>query len=190
MPANWPITMEFGPSNPIDNGSEFTPGRRALSTSIRFAGGTPIAAAPAPCYSQIAFDSFSGRVYPSVPRLCSSPMSPLSNRQEDDVKNIFVGNLDFHATEESLRSLFERYGTVNSARIMTDRDTGRSRGFAFVEMANEGEADQAIAALNGYTLDGRALNVNDARPKPERSFGAGGRGFGGRGGGGRREPRY
>ena len=115
------------------------------------------------------------------------------------MKNIFVGNLDFHATEESLRSLFERYGAVNSARIMTDRDTGRSRGFAFVEMANEGEADQAIAALNGYTLDGRALNVNEARPKPERSFGGGGggggRGFGGRGGGGggrggHREPRY
>jgi len=106
------------------------------------------------------------------------------------VKNIFVGNLDFHATEESLRALFERYGTVNSARIMTDRDTGRSRGFAFVEMANEGEADQAINALNGYTLDGRALNVNEARPKPERSFGGGGggggRGFGGRGGGGGR----
>ena len=98
------------------------------------------------------------------------------------MKNIFVGNLDFHATEESLRSLFERYGTVNSARIMTDRDTGRSRGFAFVEMANEGEADQ-----------GRALNVNEARPKPERSFGqggGGGRGFGGRGGRGNREPRY
>ena len=109
------------------------------------------------------------------------------------MKNIFVGNLDFHATEESLRALFERYGTVNSARIMTDRDTGRSRGFAFVEMANEGEADQAIQALNGYTLDGRALNVNEARPKPERSFGSGGgRGFGGRPGGGRgpREPRY
>ena len=114
------------------------------------------------------------------------------------MKNIFVGNLDFHATEESLRSLFERYGAVNSARIMTDRETGRSRGFAFVEMANEPEADQAIAALNGYTLDGRALNVNEARPKPERSFGAsasrgGGRPGGGGhrgGGGGRREPRF
>ena len=71
---------------------------------------------------------------------------------------------------------------------MTDRETGRSRGFAFVEMENEGEADQAISALNGYTLDGRALNVNEARPKPDRGFGGGGgggRGFGG-GGGGRR----
>jgi len=100
------------------------------------------------------------------------------------VKNIFVGNLDFNASEEGVRSLFERYGQVNSARIMTDRETGRSRGFAFVEMENETEADQAISALNGYTLDGRALNVNEARPKPERSFGGGaGRGFGGGGGG-------
>src|SRR3982750_3610637 len=65
---------------------------------------------------------------------------------------------------------------------MTDRETGRSRGFAFVEMENEGEADQAISALNGYTLDGRALNVNEARPKPDRGFGGGG--GGGRGGGG------
>ena len=102
------------------------------------------------------------------------------------MKNIFVGNLDFNASEEGVRSLFERYGQVNSARIMTDRETGRSRGFAFVEMENEGEADQAISALNGYTLDGRALNVNEARPKPDRGFGGGGgRGFGGGGGGGR-----
>ena len=101
------------------------------------------------------------------------------------MKNIFVGNLKFDATEESVRSLFEQYGAVNSARIMTDRDTGRSRGFAFVEMANENEAEQAISALNGYMMDGRALNVNEARPKPERSFGAGGgRSFGGPGGGG------
>ncbi len=110
------------------------------------------------------------------------------------MKNIFVGNLPFSITEETVRGLFERYGQVNSARIMTDRETGRSRGFAFVEMENEGEADQAISALNGYTMDGRALNVNEARPKPERSFGGGagfgggggGRGAGGGGGGGRR----
>src|SRR6478672_7409907 len=111
-----------------------------------------------------------------------SPAFKLSGGRE--VKNIFVGNLNFNATEEGVRSLFERYGAVNSARIMTDRDTGRSRGFAFVEMENETEADQAISALNGYTMDGRALNVNEARPKPERGFGAGGgRGFGGGGGG-------
>ncbi|MGA2774178.1 MAG: RNA-binding protein [Bryobacteraceae bacterium] len=114
------------------------------------------------------------------------------------MKNIFVGNLDFNVTEEAVRSLFESHGAVNSARIMTDRDTGRSRGFAFVEMENELEADQAIAALNGYTLEGRALNVNEARPKPDRGFGGGGRpGGGGRGPGGgnrprggRREPRW
>lgn len=115
------------------------------------------------------------------------------------MKNIFVGNLDYNSSEEGIRSLFERYGTVNSARIMTDRDTGRSRGFAFVEMENETEADQAISALNGYQLDGRALNVNEARPKPDRGFGGGGGGgsrFGGNrpgGGGGRgprREPRW
>ncbi len=100
------------------------------------------------------------------------------------MKNIFVGNLDFNATEEAVRSLFERYGAVNSARIMTDRETGRSRGFAFVEMENETEADQAISALNGYKLDGRSLNVNEARPKPDRGFGGGNR-FGGGGGGGR-----
>jgi len=126
------------------------------------------------------------------------------------VKNIFVGNLSFNSTEESVRSLFERYGAVNSARIMTDRDTGRSRGFAFVEMENEGEADQAIAALNGFSMDGRSLNVNEARPKPDRGFGGGGGGGrfesagggggrpggggrrpgGGGGGGARREPRW
>jgi cold-inducible RNA-binding protein len=101
------------------------------------------------------------------------------------VKTIFVGNLDFNATEEAVRSLFERYGQVNSARIMTDRETGGSRGFAFVEMENETEADQAISALNGYSMDGRALNVNEARPKPDRGFGGGGGGrpFGGGGGG-------
>jgi cold-inducible RNA-binding protein len=117
------------------------------------------------------------------------------------VKNIFVGNLNFNATEESVRKLFERYGAVNSARIMTDRDTGRSRGFAFVEMENEAEADQAIQALNGYSMDGRALNVNEARPKPDRGFGGGAGGGGNRfgggrgrsesgGGGRRREPRW
>ncbi len=113
------------------------------------------------------------------------------------MKNIFVGNLSFNSTEESVRSLFERYGVVNSARIMTDRDTGRSRGFAFVEMENETEADQAISALNGYTMDGRSLNVNEARPKPDRAFGGGagggrfeggGGGGGGRPGGGGRRP--
>src|SRR5690242_3880877 len=101
------------------------------------------------------------------------------------MKNIFVGNLDFSATDSSVRSLFEPYGTVERVSVVTDRDTGRSRGFAFVEMPDAAQADQAIAALNGANLDGRALNVNEARPKPQ-GGGGGGRGGGGgyRGGGG------
>jgi RNA recognition motif-containing protein len=108
------------------------------------------------------------------------------------LKNIFVGNLDFSATESSVRSLFEPYGNVDRVNIVTDRDTGRSRGFAFVEMSDAAQADQAIAALNGANLDGRNLNVNEARPKPQ----GGGGGFKGGGGGGggfsrqRREPRW
>lgn len=83
------------------------------------------------------------------------------------MKNIFVGNLDFAATDSSVRSLFEPYGGVERVNVVTDRDTGRSRGFAFVEMSDEAQADQAIAALNGANLDGRALNVSEARPKPQ-----------------------
>lgn len=89
------------------------------------------------------------------------------------MKKIFVGNLDFGATEESIRALFEQYGPVESAKLMTDRDTGRSRGFAFVEMADS-DAEKAINALNGTNLGGRALNVNEARPKVDRAGGAGG----------------
>jgi RNA recognition motif-containing protein len=95
------------------------------------------------------------------------------------MKNIFVGNLDFGATEASIRALFEPYGSVERVSLITDRDTGRSRGFAFVEMSDSAEADRAITALNGTNLDGRALNINEARPKSE---GGGGRGFGGGGG--------
>jgi RNA recognition motif-containing protein len=88
------------------------------------------------------------------------------------VKNIFVGNLDFAVTESAVRSLFEPYGKVERVNLVTDRDTGRSRGFAFVEMTDSAQANQAIAALNGTNLEGRALNINEARPKTE-----GGRGF-------------
>jgi RNA recognition motif-containing protein len=102
------------------------------------------------------------------------------------LKNIFVGNLNFGATEGAVRSLFEAYGTVERVNIITDRDTGQARGFGFVEMSANAEADRAIAELNGRELDGRALNVNEARPKTERGFGGGGGGNGGGGGGQRR----
>jgi cold-inducible RNA-binding protein len=110
------------------------------------------------------------------------------------VKNIFVGNLDFAATESGIRSLFEAYGTVERVNLVTDRDTGRPRGFAFVEMADTAEADRAIAGLNGTDMGGRTLNINEARPKGE-GGGRGGAGGGGarRDGGGprqRREPRW
>lgn len=116
------------------------------------------------------------------------------------MKNIFVGNLDFGATEESLRGLFEPFGAVERVSLVTDRDTGRSRGFGFVEMTDAAEADRAIAALNGTNLGGRALNINEARPKTEGGSrggfgGGGGGGFRSRSGGGqgprqRREPRW
>ncbi len=96
--------------------------------------------------------------------------------------NIFVGNLSYQTTQEDLRAAFEPYGVVERVNIITDRDTGQSRGFAFVEMTERREAEAAIAALNGAELNGRAMNVNEARPKPA----GGGGGFGGsRGGSGR-----
>ncbi len=97
------------------------------------------------------------------------------------MKNIFVGNLNFNTSEEDLRGLFEPYGQVDRVSIMTDRDTGRSRGFGFVEMASAEDGEKAIAALNGQEIGGRTLNINEARPKTERSGGGGG-GGGGRGG--------
>ena len=100
------------------------------------------------------------------------------------MKNIFVGNLDFNTGEDELRQMFEAHGQVDRVSIMTDRETGRSRGFGFVEMANAEDGDKAIAALNGTQLGGRTLNVNEARPKVERGGGGGGRDRGGRGGGG------
>jgi cold-inducible RNA-binding protein len=95
------------------------------------------------------------------------------------MKNIYVGNLSFGATEQAVRSLFEAHGAVERVSIVTDRDTGQPRGFGFVEMTSDAEADRAIAAINGKELDGRALNVNEARPKGagggQRSSAGGGR---------------
>lgn len=116
------------------------------------------------------------------------------------MKNLYVGNLPHSTTETELRTLFQPHGEVEKVSMVTDRETGRSRGFAFVEMANAGEAEKAIAALNGTELGGRTLTINEARPKSDRPRGGGGgRRFGG-GGRGRddyrgharqpREPRW
>jgi RNA recognition motif-containing protein len=102
-------------------------------------------------------------------------------------KKLYVGNLAFQTTSQDLQELFAQAGTVESASIIEDRDTGRSKGFAFVEMSTEEEAAAAIDQFNGKELAGRMLKVNEARPKESRPGGGGGRGFGGggnRGGGG------
>ena len=97
--------------------------------------------------------------------------------------NIFVGNLSFQTTQDELHAAFAAYGAVERVNIVRDRDTGQPRGFAFVEMPEQRDAQAAIAGLNGAELNGRAMNVNEARPKP--TGGGGGGGFGGgRGGGG------
>src|SRR5258708_30819580 len=97
---------------------------------------------------------------------------------------LFVGNFSFSTTEEDLRTLFQPFGNIESISVVTDRQTGRSRGFGFVEMNDSGEAGKAIEALNGKEFGGRTLNVNEARPKVDSGGGCGGRGGGGRGGGG------
>jgi cold-inducible RNA-binding protein len=81
------------------------------------------------------------------------------------MKNVFVGNMSFEATEGGLRSIFEPFGEITRVQLITDRDTGRPRGFGFVEMSSDEEAAKAIAALNGTEMNGRALNVNEAKPK-------------------------
>jgi len=99
-------------------------------------------------------------------------------------KKLYVGNLSYNVDSSELEQMFSPHGAVTSAQIITDRDTGRSKGFGFVEMANDSEAEAAIAALNGQEHGGRALTVNEARPREERSGGGGGGGRGGYGGGG------
>jgi cold-inducible RNA-binding protein len=113
--------------------------------------------------------------------LSSDParFAAFKNSERLKMKNIFVGNLSFAATEDGVRSMFAAYGAVDRVSIVADRDTGQPRGFGFVEMANNAEADRAISELNGRDLDGRTINVNEARPKVERGNGGGG-GFGGR----------
>ena len=115
------------------------------------------------------------------------------------MKNLYVGNLPHSTTEAELRTVFEAHGAVEKVSLVTDRETGRSRGFALVEMTDASDADKAIAALNGSQLGGRTLTINEARPKSDRPR-SGGRRFGGAAGGGRddyrgharqpREPRW
>lgn len=101
---------------------------------------------------------------------------------------LYVGNLAYSVRDDSLQQAFAPFGTVTSAKVMMDRDTGRSKGFGFVEMGSDAEAQAAINGMNGQTLEGRAIVVNEARPREDRGFGGGGGGRspygGGRGGGG------
>src|SRR5262249_44496 len=122
--------------------------------------------------------------------------------KKESMKNIYVGNLDFNVSEDELRQAFAAYGQVDNVTILKDRDTGQPRGFGFVEMANDEEAEKAINGINGTQLGSRVLNVNEARPKVNKGgagFGGGGRGGfgggrggnrGGRGGGGGFRNRY
>lgn len=100
-------------------------------------------------------------------------------------KKLYVGNLSYSVTESSVSDLFGQYGSVDSCRIITDRDSGRSKGFGFVEMSSDDEADEAISNLNGREFEGRELTVNEARPQTPRSGGFGGSRDGGYGRGGR-----
>ncbi|MGE0459923.1 MAG: RNA recognition motif domain-containing protein [Vicinamibacterales bacterium] len=106
-------------------------------------------------------------------------------------RRLYVGNLPYKTTDEDLTELFSRAGAVDNVRVMRDQATGRARGFAFVEMVSDEDAQKAIEQFHEYEMEGRALVVNEARPKESGGFGGGGRGgYGGGGGGGRREPRW
>ena len=105
-------------------------------------------------------------------------------------KKLYVGNLGYNVTDGDLAKLFEAHGTVESAQVIMDRDTGRSKGFGFIEMGTDAEAQKAIQALNGAEVEGRPLTVNEARPKAEGGGGGGGGRGGYGGGGGRGRDRY
>src|SRR5205085_967579 len=115
-------------------------------------------------------------------------VEPLFLREAQMGKKLYVGNLSYDTTDATLEQLFAAHGTVQSAQVIMDRETGRSKGFGFVEMGSDQEAQAAIAALNGQVVGGRALTVNEAKPREDRGGGggrSGGGGYGGGGGGGR-----
>src|SRR3954471_16519020 len=129
----------------------------------------------------------------AAPRSKALGAVPREERRGSMGRRLYVGNLPYSAGEAELQELFSKAGTVESVRVMRDAATGRARGFAFVEMATDEEAQKAASEFNQFQMGGRALTVNEARPKPEFSGGGGGGGgFGGNrgGGGGRREPRW
>lgn len=105
-------------------------------------------------------------------------------------KKLYVGNLAYSVTDGTLEQMFAAHGSVQSAQVIMDRDTGRSKGFGFVEMGSDQEAQAAISALNGQPMDGRSLTVNEAKPRENRGGGRGGYGGGGGGYGGGRSSRY
>jgi RNA recognition motif-containing protein len=107
-------------------------------------------------------------------------------KKETQMTNIFVGNLSYQTSQDQLEAAFAAFGTVERVSVVTDRDSGQPRGFAFVEMTNKNEANNAISGLNGTELNGRALNVNEARPREDRGSRGGSGGFGRQ----RREPRW
>src|SRR5207237_3251607 len=109
-------------------------------------------------------------------------LGPRCDRSIHMGKKLYVGNLSYNVTDADLEQLCSAHGTVQSAQVIQDRDTGRSKGFGFVEMGSDAEAQAAIAALNGQEHDGRAMTVNEAKPKEARPGGGGGGGGGGRGG--------
>ena len=114
---------------------------------------------------------------------CGFRSYKLHDTEEEDEENmdIYVGNLPYSVTNNELQDMFAEFGTVESARVISDRETGRAKGFGFVEMRDSAEANKAIEALNGMDMNGRALRVNESQPKP-RTMGGGGGGGGGRGG--------
>src|SRR5712671_4566510 len=133
-------------------------------------------------------------MHPGKPGIAFRGKAP-EERRGSMGRRLYVGNLPYSAGEAELQELFSKAGTVESVRVMRDAATGRARGFAFVEMSTDEEAQKAANEFNQYQMGGRALTVNEARPKPEGGFGGGGgyggnRGGGGGNAGGRREPRW